>query len=422
MSDTREILRRGLGEYEEPIDGYERVLGLRDRRRRNQRIRAGIVAAVIVALGSYGFLRALGPESRSPMEPGPSPVSDIPSNGAVAFSAVSVSDEAVEPLRATPMDIYLSAPGLEPRRILGAAGDGLNQSCPAFSPDGMRLAYTEGDEPGGASTGATTRALVVELDAEGIPSAEPVEILANTSGTITSCPKWSPDGSRIAVMQDGHVMTIVTPGAGSSTIPFGNVAQMPAEFEWSPDGTSLAALDSDGVWIVPADGSPAPIPLFREPRSARTWLFGVAWSPDGQRVAVGGAIDSPEGCCEGRPFLEIVSVQDGSIEEVPLDRAVVGSAVTDVAWLASAGLIVSGDELAVVDPGSASTTVLEAEYRPASTIQWSQDEDWFLYVALRDPFAVIAERIDGVGPPITFSPGLSLNSSIASISWRPATP
>jgi hypothetical protein len=66
--------------------------------------------------------------------------------------------------------------------------------------------------------------------------------------------------------------------------------------------------------------------------------------------------------------------------------------------------------------------VLEAEYRPASTIQWSQDEDWFLYVALRDPFAVIAERIDGVGPPITFSPGLSLNSSIASISWRPATP
>ena len=428
MSDTREILRRGLGDYEEPIDGYERVLKRRDRRRRNQRIMAGVVAAVIVAIGSYGFLSVLRTEGRTPLEPGPSPVSVIPSNGAVAFAAVSITGEFVEPLRSTPTDIYLSAPGLEPRRILGAAGDGLNQSCPAFSPDGMRLAYTEGDGPRAPSTGEPTRVLVVELDAEGIPSAEPVEVLADTPGPIASCPKWSPDGSRIAVPLDGHGMTIVTPGEGSSTIPVDASASV-ADFEWSPDGTTLAAIiGADDVWLVPADGSRAASPLFREPPSARTWLFGVAWSRDGQHIAVGGAIDSPEGCCEGRPLLEIVSVRDGSIEELPLDRAAVGTAVADVTWLPGAGLIVSGDELAVMDPGSASTTSLEAEYSPAWNIRWSEDERWFLYVGSpnangKSGFGVIAERIDGVGPPIMFSPwGLSLNSSLESISWRPVTP
>ncbi len=67
MNDTREILRRGLGDYEPPADGYERVLGRRDRRRRNQKIMAGALAAAIVIAGALAFAGALRSEP-TPMD------------------------------------------------------------------------------------------------------------------------------------------------------------------------------------------------------------------------------------------------------------------------------------------------------------------------------------------------------------------
>jgi hypothetical protein len=50
MSDLRTILERGIGGATPPPDGFERMLHRRDRKRRNQRIAAGIVGvAVFVA-------------------------------------------------------------------------------------------------------------------------------------------------------------------------------------------------------------------------------------------------------------------------------------------------------------------------------------------------------------------------------------
>jgi hypothetical protein len=59
MSDTRETLRRGIGDFVPGPDGYERVLERRDRKRRNQRIMAGGLAAVIMLLGALAFVDAL---------------------------------------------------------------------------------------------------------------------------------------------------------------------------------------------------------------------------------------------------------------------------------------------------------------------------------------------------------------------------
>jgi hypothetical protein len=41
-------------------------------------------------------------------------------------------------------DIYLLREGAALRRIIGSDGDGVAQACPRFSPDGGRLAYGEG--------------------------------------------------------------------------------------------------------------------------------------------------------------------------------------------------------------------------------------------------------------------------------------
>jgi len=50
LSDTRELLRRGVEGFEPMPDAFERVLARRDRKRRNQRIAAGVVGiAVFVA-------------------------------------------------------------------------------------------------------------------------------------------------------------------------------------------------------------------------------------------------------------------------------------------------------------------------------------------------------------------------------------
>ena len=38
-------------------------------------------------------------------------------------------------------DIYLLSAGASPRLVIGHAGDGIAHECPAFSPDGQRLAY-----------------------------------------------------------------------------------------------------------------------------------------------------------------------------------------------------------------------------------------------------------------------------------------
>ena len=59
MSDARETLRRGIGDFAPRPDGYERVLERRDRKRRNQRIMSGALAVAIVLIGALAFVRVL---------------------------------------------------------------------------------------------------------------------------------------------------------------------------------------------------------------------------------------------------------------------------------------------------------------------------------------------------------------------------
>jgi hypothetical protein len=67
MSDARETLRRGIGGFVPRPDGYERVLRRRDRKRRNQRITAGALAAAIVIIGALAFAGALRSAPPPPM-------------------------------------------------------------------------------------------------------------------------------------------------------------------------------------------------------------------------------------------------------------------------------------------------------------------------------------------------------------------
>src|SRR3990172_5557433 len=53
MSDLRSTLQRGVGGATHPPHGFERMLRRRDRKRRNQRIRAGVVGFAVFLAGIW---------------------------------------------------------------------------------------------------------------------------------------------------------------------------------------------------------------------------------------------------------------------------------------------------------------------------------------------------------------------------------
>ena len=78
MSDVRTILERGVGGSTPPPDGYERMLRRRDRKRRNQRITAGVVG-IAIFVAAVWIVTTGGPFDRSqPASTGPAipPASD----------------------------------------------------------------------------------------------------------------------------------------------------------------------------------------------------------------------------------------------------------------------------------------------------------------------------------------------------------
>ena len=93
MSDTRELLRRGVDGFEPMPDAFERVLARRDRKRRNQRIAAGVVGIavfvaavwIVTSVGSFDRSRRRrtvpGAAETGPTETGPSVAPDPDAEG-----------------------------------------------------------------------------------------------------------------------------------------------------------------------------------------------------------------------------------------------------------------------------------------------------------------------------------------------------
>lgn len=422
MSDTRETLRRGIGDFAPRPDGYERVLERRDRKRRNQRIMAGALAAVIVLIGALAFVRVL---RSAPARTGDG---GVPTNGGVVFSALFVIEGVPGSVtRADPRDIFLTLPGQDARRILGSDLDDLDQRCPRFSPDGTKLAYVEGsmDESSPGSIVA-----VVEVDDDGVPSGSPVQVVGDANRSLGGCAEWSPDGRKLAIVDQEYGIRIATLAGRSRGVRFGSFRPGyfagGRTFAWSPDGSTIAVVDAGTVWLVPVDGGEARtfwVPVGRQIPGA------ITWAPDGSWLAIGGSVGPGNSCCgRDRPFMEIVQAADGSRSTLPTAGDADGDTINDLTWLPRQGRILvtyfSGANVLVDPIGDAPTAVLDLDFRPMSGVELAPDGRWLLYVADDTvSTAVMAEPLDGSSAPVLYSPwSYGLFTNEGNFSWRPTYP
>ena len=296
MSDTREILRRTLGDYVPPTDRYERVLVRRNRRRRNQRIVAGAVAIAVSVVAALGLVRILGSEP-TPAEPEPVPAK----NGKIVYSDGDGVITVIEPDGSERVELtsgdyptwsadgtkiayvegpslsVMNADGSDQTQVQGPILDGGGSFFhPSWSPDGTQIVFAA--EVGGAGRRRGSYKLyVVNVDGSGL--------IRITHGHHQDWwPSWSPDGTHIAFITHGqhsrHLATMSPDGSDRTTL-VGGWNEYP---DWSPDGDQVLFVNARNGWDVfriNIDGTE----LTQLTDTPQRQEFFPVFSPDGTQIA-----------------------------------------------------------------------------------------------------------------------------------------
>ena len=116
--------------------------------------------------------------------------------------------------------------------------DGSINFNPTFSPDGQRIAFaSDREDPAG------------ELDIwiMNIDGTNPTRLTSCVAGYHCRKPKWSTDGSKIAVeVGDPTLTSIMVLNANTKLMVFSTAMGFSDPF-WSPDGIKLAMVHKDGI-------------------------------------------------------------------------------------------------------------------------------------------------------------------------------
>jgi len=295
----------------------ERFDRFRDRKQRNRKIGALLVAgALIVAAIVVVATNMLGRDQELvPAVPGPPPegrlLYEVYAGGNT--SALFVIDTAGGPSEdlgvdtdpgsvwspdgtrilvtstagpaetATPVrPATVASDGSDFRLLDGVQDRSLNLNCSAFSPDGSRLACEgyRGDLDRGvytvrASDGGGLRALVdfIGAPSDFSPDGDEVLFVGNDSGGAT--------------LADADALYVVgTDGTGLREIAPPSSVLANTAASWSPDGEWIVFIDADGALsLVHPDGTGLHEIALDPDASIAEAAGGASWSPDGEWIA-----------------------------------------------------------------------------------------------------------------------------------------
>jgi Tol biopolymer transport system component len=330
----QQSLERAAERFVPPEGSFERLALRRDRRRRDRRIRAGVLGiAVAIAVGWLGVdaFRSTPPLPTDDPMPAPAPASP----GALAY----VLDG----------DVYVAeSDGSDPVRIADGRPPGDCQGMPEYwaegsiwSPDGRYLAYRHADCEGDGGW----RWNVVISDAEG-------NVVASFPGDGWEI-AWSPDSTRVAVwdrlFESIGVYGLDGERRAALTVPSGWEGSGDHDPIWAPDGASLLVRRA----VIPLDGSP-PRTVPRE-----DWRYEGAFSPDRSLVAYGGRRSLIVAAADGSDAHEVFG--DWTSSETWSAR---GDMLAFVSWVSTP--FESDSQLRVLDVATGTVSLLTQFDEPSS--------------------------------------------------------
>jgi Tol biopolymer transport system component len=342
---SNETLERIARRIPIPETAYERMLRRRDRKQRNRRIGAAVLGIALALVTVAGLIRTFRTVERPADEPTLSPAGIFANVGGwIAYANDRVHQPhlgiwGVDPTRLNDREarIQLSdRPGKPvawssdgsklllisrirdqeenagpPRQglfVLNSDGTVTRVVTNALTVGGEHLGFITGGSfsPDGSQVVFATSRGIYTVDGDGgtprlvlAPTHEyrdgPLSAHERTSGSDLFDPAFSPDGTQIAYVDShdwGATLRVMNPDGTGVRVLVGDRAVRPhgcftfgrpGGVAWSPDGTRIAFGCSGGIWVTGADGSGLTevIPI----AEAGPWYGSPAWSPDGSRIA-----------------------------------------------------------------------------------------------------------------------------------------
>jgi Tol biopolymer transport system component len=264
---------------------YDALLRRRDRKRRNQRITAGVVG-IAVFVAAVWIVTSVGSVDRTqPAVPGGAETGPTPTPPA------GTAPETTGYL----MDLNTGQMTQLPKSISGG-------ELYAVSPDGTMVAFTSGDDTG------TRQVFIANLDGTDVQ-----QVTHDRDGA--AFPDWSPDGAAIAYttrayytsgdVDKGNIFVLDLATGETSQVtnekPTTEPLAHPGFPQFSPDGASIIYEvnrgDGWGMRIVPVTGGKSVLLVGGGKNDVEAWTGTL--SPDGSTLAV---------ACSGR--LEGICIAD----------------------------------------------------------------------------------------------------------------